>query len=92
MEHLPTIQNLLETPRDKRNTKANECYEQIEPFLLSFMQKKQGSRVIQLVYKWGDELVKNGILAVVKAHIKDLLKSKYALYVILKLVQNKRKE
>lgn len=46
------------------------------------MQKKLGSRVLQLIFKWGSQKVQTGIHQIVVNHWKDLIKSKYALYLI----------
>lgn len=46
------------------------------------MQKKVGSRVLQLMYKWGSEEVKKSIQKFIVKHWKDMIKSKYALYLI----------
>ena len=62
----------------------------VEPFLQQFMQKKQGSRVTELMFKWGPfKEVKSKIYQCVKKHWKDLIKSNYALYVISKVMAEK---
>lgn len=49
------------------------------------MQKKIGSRVIQLMFKWGTPEIKACIHKTILAHWKDLIKSKYALHAISKV-------
>ncbi len=54
IHQLPTIQNIMEIKVEDRTEKVNKYFEQIKPFLLQYMQKKQGSRVLQLIFKWGE--------------------------------------
>jgi hypothetical protein len=49
------------------------------------MQKKQGSRVCQLLFKWGDQTIKTTIYKEIITNWKELIKSKYALYIIAKV-------
>lgn len=49
------------------------------------MQKKQGSRVLQLMFKWGGDQVKTAIHKCVLTNWKDLIRSKFALYIIEKM-------
>ena len=49
------------------------------------MQKKQGSRVTQLLFKWGNPVTKNYIYKEITKNWKELIKSKYALYIISKV-------
>ncbi len=60
-------------------------FEQVKPFLLAFMQKKQGSRVTQLLFKWGNNATKTTIYKEIIKGWKDLIKSNYALYTIAKV-------
>jgi hypothetical protein len=52
------------------------------------MQKKIGSRVLQLIFKWGDATVRNVIHQCILQNWKDLIKSKYSLYLIEKVSKN----
>jgi hypothetical protein len=49
------------------------------------MQKKLGSRVLQYMLNWGDINIKNYIYQCVIKNWKDLIKSKYSLFVIIKI-------
>jgi hypothetical protein len=49
------------------------------------MQKKQGSRITQLLFKWGNHSVKTVVYKEIIKSWKDLIKSKYALYVVAKV-------
>jgi hypothetical protein len=49
------------------------------------MQKKQGSRITQLLFKWGSPTTKNIIYKEITKSWKELIKSKYALYMIAKV-------
>lgn len=49
------------------------------------MQKKQGSRVLQLIFKWGGEGVRKAIHKCGLTNWKDLIRSKYALFILEKL-------
>ena len=49
------------------------------------MQKKQGSRVTQLLFKWGSPATKTCIYKEIIKSWKDLIKSNYALYIIAKV-------
>jgi hypothetical protein len=49
------------------------------------MQKKQGSRVLQLIFKWGGDSVKRGMHKCALANWKDLIRSKYALFILEKI-------
>ena len=60
-------------------------FEQVRQFLTSFMQKKQGSRVTQLLFKWGNHSTKSIIYKEITKSWKELIKSKYALYIIAKV-------
>lgn len=82
IHQLPTIQNMLEIPQEERADKANKYFEQVKPFLAQYMQKKQGSRVLQLMFKWGGDKVRNGIHKCALANWKDLIRSKFALYIL----------
>lgn len=85
IHQLPSIQNMLEIPVEERFDKANKYFEQVKPFLAQYMQKKQGSRVLQLIFKWGGEQVKNTIHKCVLTNWKDLIRSKFALYILEKI-------
>lgn len=49
------------------------------------MQKKQGSRVLQLMFKWGGDKIRNTIHKCVLNNWKDLVRSKFALYILEKI-------
>ena len=49
------------------------------------MQKKQGSRVLQLIFKWGGDKIRTFIHKAAITNWKDLIRSKYALYILEKL-------
>lgn len=49
------------------------------------MQKKQGSRVTQLLFKWGNPATKAYIHKEIIKSWKELIKSNYALYIIAKV-------
>ena len=85
LHQLPTIQNMLEIPLEERADQANKYYEVVKPFLAQYMQKKQGSRVLQLMFKWGGDKVKNGIHKCAQQNWKDLVRSKFALYLLEKI-------
>lgn len=51
------------------------------------MIKKQGSRVLQLMLKWGNPGLRHEVNTSVKKNWKELLKSKYAIHVIGKLAK-----
>lgn len=88
VHQLPTIQNMLEIPLEERVERCKEYFDQVKPFLSAYMQKKVGSRVLQLVFKWGDNGVKAAIHQCVLQNWKDLIKSKYSLYLIEKVSKN----
>jgi hypothetical protein len=46
---------MLEIKAEDRASKTAEYFKKVKQFLHTYMQKKQGSRVIQLMYKWGNE-------------------------------------
>ena len=85
MHQLPTIQNMLEIPVEERADRANKYFEQVKPFLAQYMQKKQGSRVLQLIFKWGGDKVRNHIHKTALTNWKDLIRSKFALYILEKI-------
>lgn len=82
LQQLPTIQNMLEIPVEDRADRANKYFEQVRPFLAQYMQKKQGSRVLQLIFKWGGDKVRNYIHKTAVDNWKDLIRSKFALYIL----------
>ena len=84
-EHLPTIQNMLEIKPEDRVVKTAEYFKKVKTFLHTYLLKKIGSRVIQLMFKWGDQDVKTTIYKSILQHWKDLIKSKYALHTISKV-------
>lgn len=49
------------------------------------MQKKQGSRVLQLIFKWGSDKVKNYMHKTAVSNWKDLVRSKFAMYILEKI-------
>ena len=49
------------------------------------MQKKQGSRVVQLIFKWGGEKIRKIIHKCALTNWKDLIRSKFALYTLEKI-------
>jgi hypothetical protein len=55
---MPTIEQLLAIPKEERLTKSTAIFEQVKPFLSSYIQKKVGSRVTQLLFKWGNHSTK----------------------------------
>jgi len=82
LQQLPTIQNMLEIPVEDRADKANKYFEQVKPFLAQYMQKKQGSRVLQLIFKWGGDKVRNYMHKTAVDNWRDLIRSKFALYIL----------
>lgn len=52
------------------------------------MQKKHGSRVLQLMFKWGANNVKISLYQCVLQNWKELIKSKYSLYTISKVCKD----
>lgn len=52
-----------------------------------YAQKKLGSRVLQLIFKWGDKKVKEETFKIIKKNWKEIIKSKYALYLIEHVVK-----
>lgn len=58
---MPTIQNMLEIKPEDREKKTEALFAKVKPFLASYMQKKQGSRVLQLMFKWGTADIKSTI-------------------------------
>ena len=67
---------------EERTEKANAYFDKVKPFLSTFMQKKAGSRVLQLMFKWGGDHVKLAIHKCALAHWKELSRSKFALYIL----------
>ncbi len=63
-----------------------KLFSKVQPFLSGYLQKKQGSRVCQLFYKWGNDDMKSKIVASIKKNWSTLIKSKYAPYTIKKVV------
>jgi len=61
MQHLPTIQNMLEIKEEERMTRCDVLFEKVKPFLNAYMQKKIGSRVLQLMFLWGGPNVRGGM-------------------------------
>jgi len=49
------------------------------------MQKKVGSRVLQLLFKWGDSTIKTALHQCTLKNWKDLIKSKYSLYLLAQI-------
>lgn len=84
-DELPTIQNMLEIKPQDRTAKTGEYFKKVKTFLHTYLLKKIGSRVIQLMFKWGDQEVKTTIYKSILQHWKDLIKSKYALHTISKV-------
>ena len=85
LQQLPSIQNMLEIPPEERADRANKYFEQVKPFLAQFMQKKQGSRVLQLIFKWGGDKNRKLIHKCALTNWKDLIRSKFALYILEKI-------
>ncbi len=81
---MPTIQVMLNIPEPERAVQSLVYFKKIRPFLASYMQKKEGSRVIQLLYKWGTAEIKAQVHKVILENWKDLIRSKYALHTISK--------
>lgn len=54
-EQLPTIEVMLAVPKESRSDAARENFKKIKPFFNSYIIKKQGSRVIHLLFKWGSQ-------------------------------------
>lgn len=79
---------MLNIPNGDRSQRAHEYHKQIKPFLHSFIQKKEGSRVTQLIYKWGGKEVQASIHQGILQHWKELIKSKYALFMIEKVLKD----
>lgn len=50
---MPTIKDMLDIKKEEREAKSVIFFKKIKPFLESYLQKKQGSRVTQLIFKWG---------------------------------------
>lgn len=73
---------MLEIKKEERPTKTAEYFKKVKQFLATYLQKKQGSRVIQLMFKWGNEEIKSSIFKVILQNWKELIKSKYALHAI----------
>jgi hypothetical protein len=69
-------------PKEEREERCTAYLEKIRPFLHQYAQKKMGSRVLQLIFKWGDKKVKEEIFNIIKKNWRELMKSKYALYLI----------
>lgn len=82
MQQLPLMQDLLNIPIEEREERCRGYHEKIKPFLHQYAQKKMGSRVLQLIFKWGDKDVKESILKITRKYWKTLIKSKYSLYLI----------
>ena len=78
---------MLEIPVEERAAQVNKYFEQVKPFLAQYMQKKQGSRVLQLIFKWGGEKIRKSIHKCTLANWKDLIRSKFALYTLQKIVK-----
>lgn len=74
-------------PIEEREERCSEYLEKVRPFLHKYAQKKLGSRVLQLIFKWGDKKVKEETHKIVKKNWKELIKSKYALYLIEPVVK-----
>jgi hypothetical protein len=87
MEHLPLIADLMAINEEDREERCSEYLEKVRPFLHKYAQKKLGSRVLQLIFKWGDQKVKEETHKIIKKHWKELIKSKYALYLIEHVVR-----
>ena len=83
------MQYLLGIPEEEREERTKQLFEKVSPFLEQYAQKKIGSRVLQLIFKWGDAKVKGAIFNCIKKAWKDLIKSKYALYLIQHVVKEK---
>jgi len=73
---------------EERAERANAYFDKVKPFLSQFMQKKSGSRVLQLMFKWGGDFVKQTIYKCAQAHWKELIRSKFALYILEKISKN----
>lgn len=84
-EHLPTIENMLAVPKDDRAQAAAENFKKVKPFFNSYILKKQGSRVIHLLFKWGTQEVKTQIFQCILVGWKEMIKSSYALFTISKV-------
>lgn len=69
-------------PKEDREARSTQYFQKIQPFFHSYAQKKMGSRVLQLIFKWGDVKVKEEMHRIIKKYWKQLIKSKYALYLI----------
>ena len=83
------MQDLLNIPEEEREERTTQLFDKVRPFLEQYAQKKIGSRVLQLIFKWGDEKVKAAIFNCIKKAWKDLIKSKYALYLIQHVVKER---
>lgn len=84
-EHLPTLEDILNIAPEKRMETMIEYHKKVKPFLNSYIIKKQGSRVIQLIYKWGNQEIKTSIFQSILQNWKEMIKSQYALYTISKV-------
>ncbi len=50
---------MLEIPKENRAIKTFEYFKRVKPFLHSYIIKKQGSRAVQLMFKWGNSEIKS---------------------------------
>lgn len=59
----------------------------VMPFIGSYIHKKQGSRVVQLLVKWGDEDIRQSILDALRPSWKEMIRGKYSIFVLKQLVR-----
>lgn len=87
LESMPTIASMLATPKEQRLGKVLEVMPSVMPFIGSYIHKKQGSRVVQLLVKWGDEEIRQAILDALRPSWKEMIRGKYSIFVLKQLVR-----
>ena len=87
-QELPSLQKMLAIPQAERSSQAYDYFKQMKPFIQNYAQKKEGSRVIQLIYKWGNQEIKSSIFQIVEKHWKEICHSKYALFLVEKVLKD----
>ena len=73
---------MLDLAPEARRQGAAKHMSTIKPFLLAYMHKKVGSRVLQLIFKWGEEPERKLIYECLRQNWKDLVRSPETLRLI----------
>ena len=87
LEAMPTITSMLSAPKEERLSLVLRVLPSVMPFISSYINKKEGARVVQLLVKWGDEPTRQQIFDTLRSTWKEMIRGKYSIFVLKQLVR-----